>query len=372
MRIISKVLPIIALSVGIICGCTERNGSAIISEASLQEVDSLMIPLDSITTQSVSKMQMIGDSVLAFYNSPSGHICLYNLHKGTTDKITVFKTGPNAVNAVDGFCYVAPDSIWIYEMWGKRITLIDSEGTIKDRRKLSTENAEHAVMLYPDALTPYIVKGDKHYFQGSGSNIEGQKIGTTVIYNAKDSTVFTANPYPAVYGGPDDLFNWGVFEYRMTCYTMTPQGEMAISFPASDSIYVYNPETDSRKAYFAGYSKPTDIHLVVFKDEQGKWTNFMSQYNYSFILYDKFNNLYYRLVGIPTDDYDSENIIKEINRKPLAIIILNSDFEKVGETMLPRDCYLFAKSFVTEKGLHISVESEDDDFMKFRTFKAVK
>ena len=366
-----RLICALSLSLGILCCCTERNGSQLYT-ASLTEADSLMIPLDSITSQMSSNIQLINDSVLAFYNAPSSHLCLYDLKAGTTEKVKVFKTGPNAINHLDGFCYVSPDSIWIYEMWGKKLSLIDSDGTIKDRRIIPVQDGTHTVSIYPNAIRPYIVKGDLHYMQGyDGVPQDGKPFGTTLIYNAKDSTIFTSNPYPAVYGSAEDLDKWGVFEYRMTNYTMSPSDEMVISFPASDSIYVYNPKTDLRKAYFAGYSKPTNIHLVVSNDEISKYTDFMGQYNYSFILYDKYNDLYYRLMGIPTDDYDKEDVANELNRKKMAIIILDGNFEKVGETMLPQDCYLYGKSFINENGLHINVESDDDDFMKFRVFKPI-
>ncbi|MDR1356556.1 MAG: hypothetical protein LBJ58_02670, partial [Tannerellaceae bacterium] len=55
--------------------------------------------------------------------------------------------------------------------------------------------------------------------------------------------------------------------------------------------------------------------------------------------------------------------------KSLLVIILDSQFNKIGESYLPDAPYLTLSYFVSPEGFHIQVNSEDDDIMKFKTFK---
>lgn len=345
----------------------------------MEEVDSLMVPLDSTTTQVTTYLQLVGDSVLAIYNRPNHDIVLYNLYTGTTDKVNINNSGPNAVNGVDGFCYVSPDSIWLYSSWGNVLTMIDADGNKKATHILSSVKdrddnpLKYSAWPFPLAITPYIVKNGIHYLQGmDGQSAEGQEPGVTMIFNENTGNWKTANPYPALYGPDEDIVYWNTFGYRQAGYAMSPDGKMVISFPASDSLYVYDPITDNRVAYLAAYSKPTNIHQVKTKTQVESTINYLEQYSYPAVLYDKYNKLYYRIVNLPFKNFDRENPDSESNKRPGAVIILNERFEKVGEYLIPDGKRSTINAFVSEQGLHINAPSDDDDFMKFRVFKLKK
>jgi hypothetical protein len=57
--------------------------------------------------------------------------------------------------------------------------------------------------------------------------------------------------------------------------------------------------------------------------------------------------------------------------KNLSIVIMDSEFNKVGEYDLMEKTGMGKHAFVSEEGLHIQILSDDDDYMKFITLKPV-
>lgn len=105
-------------------------------------------------------------------------------------------------------------------------------------------------------------------------------------------------------------------------------------------------------------------------DPENSQLDYLRKYAYSNILYDKYAKLYYRFIRLPYEP-ETDNLDIEITKKPIAVIILDENFNIVGESELPIARYYPMHSFVDSEGLHINVVSEDDDYMTFKTFKAV-
>lgn len=150
---------------------------------------------------------------------------------------------------------------------------------------------------------------------------------------------------------------------------MMPDGNWLINYPASDSLYVYNPSTGIRYSAYAGYSKPTNITRGDFTNQQEKAINQFRQYGYYGVLSDPINIVYYRIIRLPKENYDIDNYKEESKTQRLAVIILDSDLNIIGESLLDDGAYYPLFCFVDSKGLHINAESEDDDFMIYRTFR---
>lgn len=367
------------LSAGILSlpACMPKNRT-IEGELTMKEVAALELPLDSITTQETSYMQLVDDSTLAFFNKPTYDICLYNLNSRFMEsRINLKREGPNAVNGIDAFYVAGKDSLWLYASWGRIIYLLDGTGILREKKEI-TEDSEksigshphYSVSPFPTTTAPYIVTNGKHILQGmDGITLNGTLPGATLIYNWEANKATTGNPYPSIYGEADKIQdNWDTFGYRETYYTLNPRHEIVTSFPASDSLYVYSPDNGTTRGYYAGYSGKVNISPGVPSDPDKKVRKFISQHQYSGILYDKFNHLYYRIIRLPGNE-NTDNVRKELSKKPVGIIILDDNFNKVGEYMLPDDRYYTMNAFVSTNGLHVNTFSENDDIMTFRVFK---
>lgn len=333
--------------------------------------------LDSMTTQEVNYMQVVNGEKMAIYNLPTNSICFFDISSGNEiKKISIHKTGPNAVIGIQGFFYQSEDSIWLYRSWQQELVLINSHGEIIDKKELKdklypAQKQKYSVSPFPLTDLPIQKCGDLLVMQGmNGPEVkDGLLPASTILYNISLNTLSLENPYPAIYGENINE-RWGAFSYRAVPYTLNDTGEMVVSFPADDSISVYSLKTKKYQRHFAGYSRETDVKAIAGDSKSDLQRHYLEQYQYAGIFYDKFHNLYYRLVLLPIFDYDI--IDKNTQFKPLSVIILDASFNKVGEYDMGRADCRYRNSFVSEEGLHINVYSDDDDYLRFITLKLVE
>lgn len=342
--------------------------------------DDKMFYLDSMTTQESGYMQLIDSNQLAIYNRPANTICIFDINaEREIRKVQLYKEGPNAVIGIQGFYYQSKDSIWLFRSWQQEFVLVNESGEIIDKRILADKlppidkQAFYSVSPFPLTDLPILKNENVLILQGmNGAEVKDGLLqpATTILYDFNSDKLRLANPYPAIYG--DEINDrWGTFSYRATPYTLNEKNEMILSFPADDSISVYNIKDDLYTRFFAGYSLETNIKPLPLKSSQTDLQEqYLKQYQYAGILYDKYHNLYYRLVMLPIYDYDIR--VPNTQYKALAVIILNSSFEKVGEYKLEKANYKYRNIFVSEEGLHINIQSDDDDYLKFITLNIVK
>lgn len=346
----------------------------------MQELPHKLFSLDDSTTQVLTYIHtFMEDSalMLASYNAPMHDICIFDVKTGEeVRKVKFEREGPDGLgNNVFGFLYHNQDSIFVYHTWLFQLDLYNSQGELLKKFNLRQVPVEgNSAFVMPEFLpcTSYPIKkaGDCIILQGQGGRLPDpnpsnlQKCVTGIL-NMKDSVMYFDNPYPEVYGGKGSI--WQPFAYLVTPYDLTPDGKMLLGFQADDSVRVYDMDTRCSKAYFAGYSKAERVRPARSASPVDVGLSIVKQVQYAGIYYDRWNNLYYRLVALPTSDYD---VNKEVfPARNLAIVILDEDFQKVGEYEISEKTDRYNSVFVSPDGLHINVLSEDDDYMEFITVK---
>ncbi|MFR1953972.1 DUF4221 family protein [Phocaeicola coprophilus] len=336
--------------------------------------------LDDSTTQIVNHIQTYerNDSqLLALYNEPINNICIFDVKSGKEiQKIQFQKEGPNALDPnFCGFLIHNKDSIFMYHTWLWQLDLFNEKGELQKKYKIKDYPLESGCSFRRPDILPYsdtpIKKVDNYIIlQGQGCNVcdsQSNQIpeGVTLLLNLKDSLVRHENGYPEIY---NQKGIWQTFAYRVVPYDLSPQGEMVINYPAYDSIRVFNIHTKKTQCYFAGYSKPYTIHPARSEKEVDR--SIMEQVQYTSIYYDKWNQLYYRLLTLPLSDYDVNE--KSAPKRNLAVIILDKHFQKVGEYNIKEPSNRFSRAFVSSEGLHINILSDNDDYLTFITVKPKK
>ena len=98
--------------------------------------------------------------------------------------------------------------------------------------------------------------------------------------------------------------------------------------------------------------------------------NVAEQVQYTGIYYDRWNQLYYRLLTLPESEWDGNT--RAFPSRHLAVIILDKDFQKVGEYNIKEKTNRYGSCFVSPEGLHINILSDNDDYMTFITVKPRK
>lgn len=100
---------------------------------------------------------------------------------------------------------------------------------------------------------------------------------------------------------------------------------------------------------------------------------------YGNLIYDKYRDVYYRFVYPETELSPNENFmdIWQLGRTKFSIMVLNKDFEVIGETLFPENTFASNLFFIREDGLYLStsfIKNPDysDDELCFRKIKLVR
>ena len=327
--------------------------------------------LDASTSQEMNYLQVVNDDTVAFFNQPDYSIRYFRISDGhEVGKTQLYREGPHALRGVQGFCYVSPDSVWVYEYWESHLVRVNARGEIAETRKVKDglSSPLYGVFPFPMTDTPILRWGNRLILQGmDGLTGEGQLPGCTQIYDLADGTTTCANGYPSVYGDPDkNAKNWGAFSFRQVPYTMGPEEELVLSYPADDSVRIFRLSTGRTQSFPARYSKKTAAcQPMTSPSVQADTEQYLDQYLYAGIVYDRYRRFFYRLVLLPLEDYDLNDA--KTQQKQLAVMILDESFRVVGEFELPKDTYKYRNLFVSREGLHVNALSEDDDYLRFVT-----
>lgn len=157
---------------------------------------------------------------------------------------------------------------------------------------------------------------------------------------------------------------WSSHQFDVA-YTRNHKDQLVISFQTNPTLYIYDPAQDSLVAeYDSARSKYVD-EITPFRDcESDDITTYFkylkSVARYRSITYDKFRNIYYRIVSLPTEQPADGQRTQDIVT-PFSIIVLDIDYNVVTERKLPAYTYDPRDFFITKEGLWISTANEDSE-----------
>ena len=340
---------------------------------SLEVEESLSLSLDSITAPTSPTLQHIireGREMLAFWNNNDKSIIYFDLESGQVIDKQFFETsGPNAVFATN-FLIHSVDSIFMTDAV-QSTYLVNSKSVVLEKYPVEdTYELKNSPGPYVWTGSPMTYVDGDIYFQGYIGGIFDQPNMAKLNLKAKEIDYFSG--YPEFY----KKGYWrGGYEYMSYAYNPI-RNLFVYSFVADHYVRVQSKnDLKSHNAYFGGTA---DFQFL--KPPRGKMGDpggekderkFKLQPSFGLIHYDRFNDLYYRFAydALTESDLDSGDPLRS-TIKPSRIIVLNSDFVKVGEHTLPRFKYNPKMSFTGKKGLYVMVKNEDnEDILEFDIFK---
>ena len=163
-------------------------------------------------------------------------------------------------------------------------------------------------------------------------------------------------------------YDYNVKENRLVC-----------SFDFYDSIMVTDNLKDvkwynAKSKYLKSMKPNVDNHT----NDLNALIKYMEKPKYFHLLYDKYRDVYYRFAIMPCELAKNESPYDYFAPKAreFSVIILNNEFEIIGETKFPGNKYFFLMSFVGKDGLYISENNLanpdfDEDKLVFSCFKLV-
>ncbi|WP_291530360.1 DUF4221 family protein [Bacteroides sp. UBA939] len=323
-----------------------------------------------------------GKGYLAFPNM-SKEILFYDISSmDLVKKVEFDAEGNNGVGSVYGFQIKDFNNIYIASPMLPIIYVADTTGRVKS--KIEYEEADDGTMLAPALVhtitySPMYFIGDSLYIPQTRSyQLKGNSpYGVMIDLKTNHKTV-TPLKFQCVVKDEEIPRSTGGGKVSV-CYN---GGSFIYSSEVSDSIYELSRDFSDVKSFLAKsrYLKSPKVEVLSSDvDVEMLLKRKCELPAYGNLIYDKYRNVYYRFV-FPEVELDKERSYLDIyhnGRKQFSIMVLDKDFQVVGETLFPEYSYNANIFFIREDGLYISVShfkrpDFDENLLRFQKFELTK
>ena len=295
-------------------------------------------------------------------------------------KVLIQRDGPNGIPSFMGHGVIDLNRIIINSMNSNIIYMVDRSGRIINQINYAISDDGKATTFFDGnslVYKPLVIVGSKIYGVQHPllKNIKGDDFKDVPLCITIDTSTRSVELLPMSFPrlwekGEGIGFNTHcsrIYDGKQFVYAFRKQHTVVVT---SDHIHSKEYLIKSKyidKLYNEGY--PTDISISEYQKRQDELAV------YGNMIYDKYRNVYYRFAypqcSVESTDYDYMYC-----RKEFSIIVVNSDFEVIGETYFKAGIYAPTLFFVNEDGLYISENNTDnpessEDKLVFRCFKLV-
>lgn len=377
----------------ILCGCLcllaacRPNRKADPDQYALKASDTqLAFPLDENTRSYIFSLVIYsepgGEEYLVFKNGTISQLLFYKMKtQQLYKKITCELRGPDAVPKFGGFFIRNMNEIYLSNSHQSGLSLIDGEGKrmklyqakTKNGKTVETTSASTGMLIHEFDHKLYIPLSLTREY---GEEVKFQKSPLCATLNLENDEfeLLPATYFDAIQREGEDL----IIEYFSRC---TNGKQFIYSFWEGEDLYVTDLNHTSLKRIKA---KSKYLPTLQFKSQEFSWAspdNYkdLEAPRYGNILYDPYRKVYYRVAFPPVEIEKGINgfDLGACGGKNFSILILNKDFEIIGETLMPDYTYNPRLWFVRKDGLYIS-ESHlinpnfDENKLCFRRLELVR
>ena len=363
----------------------------------LAESKKIVLPVDENTyylSKSIFQFEEDDKEYLLFGNleKRQHELLIYDIEKQNLHKrIPLEKEGPNGVPGIWG-CIPFFDSktFLVSQHNSGRMSIIDGEGIVVQKysmRQFSDKTKRRG--LWVDSrfgvsffYTPSFIKDSIVYFSNGifiqykiNQRLDREVWKTIPMFNSlnlKNGHIHTLPiKYPDIF--EDDVKVPAGGGYEFTYDYNYKQERLVCSLTGYDSIMV----TDDLKQvrWYNGKSRYLkSMRPKVYEADGFDWLREATENPaYHNIMYDKYRDVYYRIVELPYELKQNESPFDTPKGREFSIIIFDKDLNIIGETKFPGNKYLYKMSFVGRDGLYISENNLanpefDEDKLVFACF----
>jgi hypothetical protein len=341
-------------------------------------------PLDSLTGFFGNDMQFVPSEDdlghLMLFNTAKGILYKYNYENRTlSGKMQFYREGENGLGSFTnaGILYHNRDSIFIFSPRRSTLFICNEEGQVKDKfvMKLEETEATHAPFPKISVNSPAFKFNNKIYMHGMSIDPQEDhtKLESFLALDLSDKSISTMAPRPELYNEG----NWGLgFKYNLyACYNPKEKA-LVFGFAMDHAITVkyLNGVTRqfSAKSDYFNEQEPYSSKIPTNLDRDQRIDRYsFTTPNYYSLVYDPYQDLYYRFFMHPLEDDEYTSVQGGLPLRIPGVIILDNQFNKVGEfTLSNRDFVSYF--FVNEAGLHIASKDlylEDESKLMFNLYK---
>ncbi|UZD21444.1 DUF4221 domain-containing protein [Algoriphagus halophytocola] len=320
-------------------------------------VDTLYLEKDTLTKELGTNFNYIKRGGEEFLITSRQHRFIeYSYPEGKLMRDQFYeKEGPDGIGSFLPVSFTDDSSVWFVSF--QKLIQADQKGKVLARYNLPAEPTDRFAVNYNT------LAGTK------AMNVDGRIMIPDVPFVLKESLLNYEN-WLLKFNPKDSSINYVKFKYPSKYLEFLDDPTFAtyqngynkaedlhlISFPADDSLLVISP--NSQKWVFAGVNDQMEF-LVGRTAQQGEYTAFLPNENtskYSWVDYDPTAQVYLREAIIRADSKAN----REEGIRPLSkLVILDRDFEKIGEVTLPD----LTRGFSTPDGYYLYLgypHSEDE------------
>lgn len=370
---------IILFGIAIICLACQNSSESddFVRSKALKNTGTVSLNLDANTSFEFQNVRYFTNDTLEWLftlNLNTNGLNIYDLkEEKLVSQFSVPLTGPNALPEINGMTVISPDSIFIYQkMILSKINVVNYKGETLNQIRIdstfiASDGNEYPAIINQQANTssPTIYKNNKLYFTrwpnfalSKPENISGNYF----VEGYLDLNTLTIDMLPVSFPKWMQNKGWnGTF--LLHGKTMNEKGEFIYNFQGDDSLTVHRMNGEVDRVYAGLSGDNLNKEPISNKDKSRSVEELITTTIYWGLVYDKYRKLYYRMADKPINFMPRHRSNLAVYQKPLSVIILNEDFEKVGETDLPEDTYILYGHFVGKEGLYIPrLNPEYEDF----------
>ncbi len=373
--------------------CNNNKEQTVNSHTPTEHHQSLLIKTDSIkkffldeeTKYNLNYLYFFEDKsieYLAFLNYSLNQILFYDFKTCELElKISLEKEGPKGIGVASGLYIKDFDNIYISSYVFPGLIKIDKEGNII--QKIAYGKTPDGYQILPSyapssypSLEPVILDNTMFISQKFAAQFnEAEKTPLTV---SVDTISGSCMSYPLYF----NIFkqNDNPHKITSTLYSRIYNDNSFIYSPFTDDfIYIASIDHSKIKKIKVKSKYIEDSSIEQTRNPQKGAKENLELPRYGNLIYDKYRNVYYRFAYHKTVLEDDINWVGRAvyGRKKFSVIILDDNFQVIGETLFPEGIYNSYVSFVHEDGLYISKDyqmnfEQSEDFATFELFRLKK
>ena len=293
-------------------------------------------------------------------NALTNSINIYDLNDTSfTEVLTFDEHGPSGTGKIDGFDVHSKDTIFLISSFSYKASVVSmkEKDTLITTIKLIDKNKSVSYTPYSDYQSSIFKYQNDLYIHSTPFSdplkTKPFQVGNSMLkVNLETSGISNLNTFSKPYDGlwPSSFFK------RYSSLRMGTN-RVIFSFPIDNNIQVYDLKSKAsfnHKASSMYFGNIKEYDLSLYKDNTDNFKkHYINEGHYGQIFYDKFRNVYYRFAYIP-DYVGIQNNDPRVETKIPSVIILNENYEKIGEQKLEKYKFLPIMSFVGKEGLYIN------------------
>lgn len=352
--------------------------------------DSLVFELNPQTSTFIKKLSLYTDEngreFLTFQNNVEPEILWYDLASQKYVKtIKLEKEGNNGVGIFCGYQIYSENEIYIPEMMQAVIDVVNTKGEIIRKIKYEKTSSGKPTIPFISASFPY-----------TPIYIINKKLYIPQTPNRAINNFLTNSPVTLIL----DTINNSVSEFEVRFPQVTSEEAMrgntlgietdySMCYNGKEFVYSFLLDEDisivSLEGKILNKVKAKSRYLEKVYDEMKSPADISEQVEllcsipmYGNLIYDEYRKVYYRFV-YPETELGNDNFmdIWQLGRSKFSVMILDENFNVLGETLLPENTYASNLFFIREDGLYISTSfvknpNYDDDKLCFRRFDMIR